>query len=142
MKNWLGQEIEVGTIVGRGTKLSSSSVFQVGVVTELDPDRLKARVAWKYRSRGVVIATDSGKKWPDGRVIFDREYVGFAPSENQSASNGGKGALCTVESLFVLPEDTFDRADRLAALATELYSRHGKPGSMTKEEWLARVDAL
>lgn len=139
MKNWLGQEIEVGTIVGRGTKLSSSSVFQVGVVTELDPDRLKARVAWKYRSRGVVIATDSGKKWPDGRAIFDREYVGFAPSEN---TNGGKGALCTVESLFVLSEETFDRADRLAALATELYRRQGKPGFMTKEEWLARVDAL
>ncbi|MGW0245109.1 hypothetical protein ACWDYH_00565 [Nocardia goodfellowii] len=43
--NWLGQTIEVGTIVGRGARDGNTSSFKVGRVVSLKPDR-KARVHW------------------------------------------------------------------------------------------------
>lgn len=44
MRNWLGQEIVEGSVVGRGSR----SDLKIGVVSGVDTDIGKARVAWKF----------------------------------------------------------------------------------------------
>lgn len=46
MKNWLGQDIEVGSIVYRGAREGNTSSYKVGRVLEVRPERAKVTVQW------------------------------------------------------------------------------------------------
>lgn len=51
MKNWAGQEVSAGTVVGRGARDGNTSSFKVGLVLEtLDDGR--AVVQWATERRG------------------------------------------------------------------------------------------
>lgn len=48
MKNWLAQEIEVGSKVYRGARDGNSSSFKVGIVSKLNEEKRTARVEWHW----------------------------------------------------------------------------------------------
>ncbi len=48
MLNWIGQEIDVDTVVYRGGRQGDSSSFRLGVVKAVDTTKRTARVEWKY----------------------------------------------------------------------------------------------
>jgi len=141
MRNWLGQDIEVGTIVGRGTKQSSTSVFQVGEVTEIVPAKLKARVAWKFNSSNVIERLPGGT-YANGQQWWNSDTIGFYPGSGWRTTEGGNGNLCSVETLFVLPSDTLFKAEALNALGKEFYDRQKGGNPMSRQEWLDRSEAL
>lgn len=45
MKNWLGQELEVGTVVYRGARDGNTSSFKIGVIRKMSLDKAP-RVEW------------------------------------------------------------------------------------------------
>lgn len=51
MKNWIGQEIEVGSVVWRGARSGNTSSFKVGRVIEYKPGD-RPRVHWLYEQGG------------------------------------------------------------------------------------------
>lgn len=46
MRNWLGQEIEVGSVVYRGARDGNTSTYKVGTVIKVNEDKRTARVKW------------------------------------------------------------------------------------------------
>jgi hypothetical protein len=46
MKNWLGQDIEVGSFVYRGSRDGNTSSYKVGVVVDLNEEKQKIKVDW------------------------------------------------------------------------------------------------
>ena len=51
MKNWLGHDIQVGTVVFRGGRQGDSSSFRVGIVDDFDTSKdRQARVTWLWES--------------------------------------------------------------------------------------------
>lgn len=46
MKNWLGQDIEVGSWVYRGARDGNTSKYKIGKVTKVNDDTRKATVEW------------------------------------------------------------------------------------------------
>ena len=47
LTNWVGQPVEVGTIVGRGARDGNTSSFKVGVVTKAQANE-RPTVHWMY----------------------------------------------------------------------------------------------
>ena len=58
MRNWLGQDIQVGSIVYRGARAGNTSEYKVGVVESLDEDKGKARVHWRFDPYSYFWRTD------------------------------------------------------------------------------------
>jgi hypothetical protein len=139
MYNWLGQKIEVGTVVGRGARDGNSSTFKIGVVDQVDEIKDKARVQWKYDSTKVANTI----KNPIGTYMhFDYEHLGYGPTEYWV---GGSKGWCTPESLFVLDSELLDRAEKLVEIVKEARERndHGDgPFPMSPKEWLDRVSQV
>lgn len=52
MRNWLGQDIQTGSVVYRGAREGNSSSYKVGVVERLNEEKGTARVNWKYQPYG------------------------------------------------------------------------------------------
>lgn len=49
--NWIGQEIEVNSIVWRGARNGNSSSFKIGQVMSVNPVAGSARVRWLFEPR-------------------------------------------------------------------------------------------
>lgn len=59
MRNWLGQQIEVGTTVYRGARQGNGSEYKVGVVESLNEDKGTAKVHWQYEPHGYFWRKDA-----------------------------------------------------------------------------------
>ena len=134
MYNWIGQEIKVGSIVGRGARDGNSSTFKIGRVTKINPDKNTARVEWQYASRAVYKVTPHGI-YNDGSPKFLREGIlGFAPSSKSWGATGVGSP--SVESLFVLPDDTLERAGDIERLAKVVDDCMRDGQTVTQQQWL------
>lgn len=49
MRNWLDQDIKVGSVVYRGARDGNTSEFKVGKVLKVDEVKGTVRVAWEYQ---------------------------------------------------------------------------------------------
>jgi hypothetical protein len=146
MYNWLGQKIEIGTVVGRGARNGNSSTFKVGVVTGLNEDKQTARVAWKFTPRSLYRLVDTGKTYYNGDKRLDmEELIGHAPSSISWAttSENEKGRHCSVDSLFVLDQRILQRAEVLARLVVDVNEGQRGGFPITRPVWeklVAEVD--
>lgn len=88
MKNWLGQNIDVGSYVYRGARDGSHSSFKVGLVERLNPGKGTANVRWLVepasvftKDRGLCSAIQL--MWSTGNpsintlALIDSYTVGF-----------------------------------------------------------------
>ena len=143
MYNWLGQEVEVGSVVGRGARSGNTSEFKVGLVTELFEDSGQARVFWKYTSSASWETLPDGV-YDDGHRRFKRgDFHGFIPYSGWGVTpEGNKGSKCTVESLFVLDDSVLERAAKLADLVERVRDMQANGIPVSKQQWLDSVATL
>lgn len=134
MKNWLGQDIEVGTVVYRGARLRNGSEYKVGVVSSIK-DGNKVQVEWKYEHGNLWDLIDTGQKWSNGTTRYDRQFVAHVPYPMNSKGNPNP------ESLIVLDDSYLLRLDAIHALATE-HGERQDTNPMSKEEFLDRMNRL
>ena len=130
MKNWIGQDIEVGSIVGRGAREGNTSSFKVGRVVKLMPDKLKVTVEWQYEPTTIYDKNNKGSYW-------DRVALGCLPYSGYV----GKGSP-SIDSLFLLSEDDLARAARLSDLHKEIKEATANGDEISKTEFDARVADL
>jgi hypothetical protein len=145
MYNWLGQKIEVGTVVGRGARDGNTSTFKVGVVTGLDEKKQTARVAWKLTPRTLYRLVDNGQTYYNGDRKFDlEELISYVPSNKSWATTpeGEKGRHCSLDSLFVLDKSVLLKAERLSELVKELDERQNNGFPVSKQDWEQLVSEL
>jgi hypothetical protein len=82
-ENWLGQTIQVGSIVGRGARAGNTSDFRVGRVISFNAEKRLARVEWllepAYRHHPVPWMKLEFKSSVDINSLFvlDRRSFGF-----------------------------------------------------------------
>lgn len=91
MKNWLGQDIELGSLVYRGAREGNGSSFKIGKVTKFELDK-PPRVQWLYEIGPGWAYVDgqyqpTGEKWHktrktgspalDSLVLIDPTTFGF-----------------------------------------------------------------
>ena len=144
MYNWLGQEVKLGSVVGRGARIGNGSEFKIGVVTELFEDEQKVRVEWKYTSDFSREELPDGT-YADGRTKFKwGDDHGYYPGKGWGTTpEGTKGAKVIVESIFVLDDSVLEKAERFANLAAEVRERQWKQEiPVSQQEWLDRVAQL
>jgi hypothetical protein len=139
VRNWLGQNIEVGSVVGRGARQGNTSDFKLGVVTKLDEPNEKARVQWRYESSRMWHNEPTGKYytdgWSKGKPIYNRKDWGLCPT-----IIGGSGSP-SIQSLFLLSQNDLDRCDRIMELIKEKRERdEGMP--MPRVEYEQRLTAI
>ena len=111
MKNWLGQEIKPGDVVGRGAREGNTSSFKIGVVDVIDDKGI--RVNWLYEL---------------GIYHVDKDNKVVVPHRRESK---GRPAL---DSLFRLTYDQLWHADVKYAVL-DLY----RQGKLTKEQFLDKM---
>lgn len=133
MRNWIGQEIEVGSVVGRGARCGNTSDFKIGIVMKLVPDKFKATVEWKFSSTYVYDWIEKPSPYPNGRPIRERVDLGYGAWETT-----GKGSP-SIESLFLLTDQDLWRAEQSAKLVKEYNQRSGDGNPMDRQEFLDRM---
>lgn len=136
VKNWLGQDIEVGSVVGRGARAGNTSDFKIGVVTKVSPDKEKVSVAWKYESARAGRWVDTGKMNWQGRPSQNYEAFGYCPYKIDSVGHP------SIEGVFLLSQSDLDVAEKMHALYEEMKDRQDSVFPMDKNEWTKRVEAL
>lgn len=119
MRNWLGQKIAVGDVVGRGARDGNSSSFKLGVVDAIDDKGV--RVHWLYEKcvRWVRDSRLDSKDLGRAIVVPCRLDVKGRPD---------------IDSLFRLTWDMKDNCDVLCSLY-ELY----REGKLSGEEVVDRL---
>jgi hypothetical protein len=126
VRNWLGQDIQVGSVVGRGARQGNSSDFKIGVVTALG--NRKVRVQWKFESSSFnEYSANKNGKW--------NEFWAFVPRSVDGAGSP------SIETLMLLDQETLDCAVKMVELADEARSRRDV-APMSKEEFLSRLENL
>lgn len=131
MKNWLGQDIKVGSPVYRGARQGNTSEYKVGIVESIKGNKI--RVNWKYTHSSLWELVDRGAVWADGSPRKDRDFVAYVP--RLIDSKGGPG----IDSLILLPEADLLRLDAVYALVTEWNDRLDK-NVMSKGEFIDRMN--
>jgi len=95
VKNWLGQEIEVGSLVYRGARDGNTSSFKVGRVISI-PEGKSPRVEWliepgwhkdsRFRKSGWGSKTSYGSPSIDTLVLIDPATFDFNIEEETNWS--------------------------------------------------------
>ena len=88
--NWLGQKLEVGSLVYRGARDGNTSSFKVGIITKINPNET-ARVKWIAYQGGSWLSKFGG----------DRVWVTKLVEMNSAGSP-------SLESLVLLPDSLLD----------------------------------
>ncbi|MGY1896185.1 hypothetical protein [Nocardia gipuzkoensis] len=99
MRNWLGQDIKVGAIVGRGARDGNTSSFKVGRVLALNEDKRTARIHWLHEP-GLIRRRDDEGRW----VRLDQTERKAVTTWSGKPSIGSPD----IDTLFVLDTSTFD----------------------------------
>lgn len=120
MKNWLGQEIEQGTVVYRGARSGNSSIFIIGVVMDVIEENRKARVDWKYFQDTLWISSSPGNRY---RI-------------NYPGTTSAKSTL-SIDTLVVTDVAVFDNAALRYQLAHDAYTNR-----MPEHTYLERLEQL
>jgi hypothetical protein len=77
MRNWLGQEINVGGYVYRGARQGDSSEYKIGIVTKVTESTRKVTVKWFARPSSISLYGDQGK-------VIKVGVVGYVDSSGTS----------------------------------------------------------
>ncbi len=86
MRNWLGQDIQVGSVVYRGARSGNTSEYKVGLVTKLNEEKKKVTVDW----------------------IIEKRY-----SIGKPFSKSGTSDVNTMVLINFTKEELFDKAEEL-----------------------------
>lgn len=105
MRNWLGQDIQVGSVVYRGARAGNTSSFSVGVVSRLDEDKGKVRVDWKYGPSNYI--------WRKRNPTDRAEWLDVGiPGRLQGSGSPGIDSVVLIDVDFDLLEDKLRLAER------------------------------
>ena len=126
MRNWLGQKIIVGDVVGRGARSDNTSEFKLGVVDTIDDKGVK--VNWLYRCDTVWVHSGRDKS---GTVVGP---VLGSVTTAWPVKGSGRPDL---NSLFRLRWDDKDYCDVLHSLY-QLYW----DGLISGEEYLDKMNNI
>jgi hypothetical protein len=108
VKNWIGQEIDVDTVVYRGGRQGDSSSFRLGVVKSVDTSKRAVRVEWKYVPCNISVWFGA-RQWDRD----PRDYV--APSGAAKAST--RPTTYPIDDLIAVSSDHLEYAEKRHMLA-------------------------
>lgn len=127
LRNWFGQDIQVGDVVFRGARAGNNSDFKIGVVEKLvakdGHGTRRVKVNWKY---------SQGYFWNKSPDVPNVE----APDRSAVRPNDYSGTV-GVDTLVKISKDDLDRAGAIRGLVNEFYQT-----SMTAKELEAALDSL
>ncbi|MFE5290136.1 hypothetical protein ACFRAQ_34655 [Nocardia sp. NPDC056611] len=106
MKNWLGQEIAPGCIVGRGARDGNTSSFKVGRVVKLLPEKRLVRVAWFWEAKHLGYGPNAVLDEFGNEIGFPRQ-PGFYPGFPEWGDGAIQYGSPNVDTLFLLAPETF-----------------------------------
>lgn len=111
MNNWIGQNIDVGSVVWRGARQGNTSSFKVGQVERVNEQKGVARVRWLF---------EPGYSWRYSRL--DQADKDRLPNVRRTESVGSP----SIDTLVVIDLDLEElgyKADELKMLLDSLPPR-------------------
>lgn len=102
MLNWIGQDIDVDTVVYRGGRQGDSSSFRLGIVRSIDENKKTVRVEWKYIPSRISV-------W-FGANYWDRDPRDYTVYQGGASEASTRTTSYPVDDLVAVPSDRLDYA--------------------------------
>lgn len=103
MKNWLGQELRIGSVVYRGARDGNTSTFKIGIIESFAASGKTARVEWHFESSWKYF------DFPAGRHVIWVPVRPYGYTVSKRLTKGSPG----LESLVLMSGINLDEVDRL-----------------------------
>lgn len=107
MLNWVGQDIDVDTVVYRGGRQGDSSSFRLGVVKAIDTSKRTARVEWKYVPSRITV-------W-FGEKYWDRDPRDYSVAGGASEAST-RPTTYPLDDLIAVDSDKLEYAEKRCQL--------------------------